>query len=131
MKAKQALFITLVLVMVSSALQVDAAALFASAAGYPWTKAALKADQANIKNLSSAFVGEYEIPMLSYARTGFGTIWQAHLATSAVPGDCGPGNSWKCSTWSDPDLVPATLSNMAAMPVIDTHIIKWVYAAEG
>ncbi len=69
--------------------------------------------------------------MLSYARTGYGTIWQAHLATSAVPGDCGPGSSWKCSTWSDPDLVPGTLSNMAAMPVVDTHIIKWVYSAEG
>ncbi len=42
MKTKQALFITLVLVMLSGSLQVDAAALFASTAGYPWTKAALK-----------------------------------------------------------------------------------------
>jgi hypothetical protein len=127
MKANRAIVLGLVFIWIVGTFTSAGASLNVVAAEMPWTKQALIA-QDGIQNLSSAFVGKYNIPMLSYSRTGYHTIFQAHLATSAVPGDCGPNNSWKCSAWSDPDLLASTLSNMAAETIIDTHIIKWVYS---
>ena len=100
-------------------------------ANSPWFPQWFKHEEAGVKNLSTAFVGKYEVPMLSYSRTGQPHIYEAFKATPAVPGNCGPGNAWVCNTWNDSDLIPGSLSQMATMQYIDSHTIRWAYSAAG
>ena len=118
----------LVVILVAGTISVDAASLSGAAANDPWTSQWFKDGEDGVRNLSTAFVGKLEIPMLSYSRNGLTHIYQAHAATSAVPGNCGPNNAWYCTDWSDSALIPGTVSNMATVQYIDTHAIRWVYS---
>jgi hypothetical protein len=124
------LIVLVVVILVAGTISVDAASVNGAATS-PWYPLLFKDAEDGIKNLSTAFVGKYEIPMLSYSKTGSAHIYEAFKATSAVAGDCGPNNEWVCRTWDDLDLVPGTVSNMAAERIIDTHTVSWVYSANG
>jgi hypothetical protein len=128
MKAKRAFFMLLVLLLFGGTIYAEAASLSASAANLPWFTNLLNADQTGVMNLSTAFVGSSQVPMLSYSKTGTHRIFQAHAATSAVAGNCGPNNTWYCSHWDDSALVTGTVSQMATLSYLDTHAIKWAYS---
>ncbi|HPH97077.1 MAG TPA: hypothetical protein PKW33_18155 [Anaerolineaceae bacterium] len=97
-----------------------------------WTAELLKDGEDGFKNVSTAFVGKYEIPVVSYSRTGMTRIYQIFRATTAVAGNCGPNNGWHCTTWYDSDLVPGSVSNIATEVYgPDTFGVKWVYSANG
>jgi len=131
MKTKRILFLTIVLVLAMSAVSVEAAST-STAVNQPWTTGVVKAGVTNISNLSTAFVGANEIPMLSYAVTTtpkVTKIYQAHLATSVMPGNCGPSNTWFCTDWNaGASFYPGTLSNMATERYgATTFGLKWAY----
>jgi hypothetical protein len=94
----------------------------------PWTSKYLADAEDGVRNVSTAFVGNYQIPMISYSRNGQDNIFQAHTATSAVAGNCGPDNTWYCNNWYDPDLIPGTVSQMATIQYIQTHAIRWAFS---
>jgi hypothetical protein len=94
----------------------------------PWEAQLLVNGEAGVKNLSTTFVGDYQIPMLSYSRDSQHRIYQVHAATGAVPGNCGPHNAWYCNNWYDSELVPGTVSNMATIQYIQTHAIRWAFS---
>ena len=121
--------ITLVVVLlIAGTVSADAASLSATAANNPWTSQMFKDSEDGVANLSSAFVGAFQVPMFSYSKAGLHHIYQVHAATSAVPGNCGPNNAWYCDSWQDSDLLPGTVSQMATVQYIDTHAIRWVYS---
>ena len=105
----------LVVLLILGAASVNAASLDGAVANFPWSAQMFKDSEDGVLNLSTGFVGPYQVPMLSYNRAGQHHIYQAFKATSAVPGNCGPGNTWYCDSWQDSDLVPGTVSNMASV----------------
>ena len=128
MKAKHALVITLVFVLLIGAFSVDAAALEAIAAAQPWTAQVFQLDMAGVQSLSTAFVGKYQVPIMSYTRpTGPNWIWYMHRATEAVAGNCGFEDTWTCFGWSDGDLIRGTVSNLATESDVETHLEAWAY----
>lgn len=94
----------------------------------PWTSQYLANAEDGVRNLSTAFVGDYQIPMISYSRNGQDHIFQVHASTSAVVGNCGPNNAWYCNDWYDSDLIPGTVSQMATYQYIQTHAIRWAFS---
>jgi hypothetical protein len=128
MKTFTVVSITLVLVLLVGIFPVNAATLSNSTANHPWKTQLFKGGEAGVKNLSTAFVGKFQTPMLSYSKVGSHIIYRAFKATSAFTGNCGPNNSWYCDQWSDSSLVPGTVSEMATMQIIDTHLIQWAYS---
>jgi hypothetical protein len=128
MKTRKAGIIMLVLVLLVGMISVEAASEAESVADQPWIPQLFKEGEDGVRNLSTAFVGNNEIPILSYSKVGSDRIYQAHKATSAVEGNCGPDNAWYCTYWEDPNLIPSTVSQMATMPIMDTHLIKWAYS---
>jgi len=127
MKAKRAIFITLATVLFVGMISVDAAPSDITAANQPWSVQLIRSEE-SVRNLSTAFVGAFQTPMLSYSKVGSHYIYRAHAATSAVPGNCGPNNTWYCNQWFLSNLVPGTVSEMATMQIIDTHLIQWAFS---
>jgi hypothetical protein len=93
-----------------------------------WKVQVFKGAEANVLNLSTAFAGKSQIPILSYAISGSTNIRLAHAATAAVPGNCGPNNKWYCAQWHYGNLVPASLSPIAVEQRTDTHLIGWAFS---
>jgi hypothetical protein len=123
--------ILIILIIVTTTFSVNAATIDQNGVDLPWTSQLFKDAEGEVRNLSTAFVGANQVPMLSYSIVGTDAIRQAHRATSATPGNCGPDNSWYCFSWLDPYLLPATLSDMATHIYIDSHAIKWAYQTTG
>jgi len=129
MKKHYLIVVTLfVMLLILGAASVDAASLDGTVANFPWSAQMFKDSEDGVVNLSTGFVGPYQVPLLSYNRAGQHYIYQAFKATSAVTGNCGPGNTWYCDSWHDSALVPGTVSNMASVQYIDSHAIRWVYS---
>lgn len=120
-----------VVILAVSSISASAGYFIKTSANLPWRGQYFMDHEDGVKNLSTAFVGTYQIPMLSYSKVGSNNIFQAHMATSAVPGNCGPNNAWYCTSWHDNALIPGTVSNMATLQIMDTHLIKWAYSASG
>jgi hypothetical protein len=116
------------MILLVGTISVNGAALDATTVNLPWTVQLLKGGEENVRNLSTAFVGLYQTPMLSYSKVGSHYIYRAHAATSAVPGNCGPNNTWNCNEWFLSNLVPGTVSQMATLQLIDTHLIGWAFS---
>ena len=131
MNKKRAFILTLLLVILVGIISVNAGESNGVMASLPWVTEKFKDGESGVKNLSAEFVGKYQIPMTSMSRIGNTRIYQAHKATSAVEGNCGPDDTWFCTSWYDPDLVPGTVSPMATQSYIDTHVIKWAYSTGG
>jgi hypothetical protein len=127
MKTKRVIFITLVMILMGT-ISANAMSFSATAVSQPWTKQMFIDGEDGVRNLSTAFVGKLQVPMLSYSRVGSPRIYQAHATTSAVAGNCGLDTDWYCNSWYDSDLIPGTVSQMATMQIVDTHLIKWAYA---
>jgi len=117
-----------IIILFTGAISADAASLSGTAANNPWTSQTFKDSEDGVKNLSTAFVGKYKIPMLSYNKGTLHRIFQTHKATDAVLGNCGPNNAWYCNYWEDSALIPGTVSPMATIQYIDTHAIRWAYS---
>jgi len=115
-------------ILIAGTVSADAASLSGTATNNPWTSQTFKDSEDGVANLSTAFVGAFQVPMLSYSKAGLHNIYQVHAATSAVPGNCGPNNAWYCDSWQDSDLLPGTVSQMATAQYVDTHAIRWVYS---
>lgn len=132
MHARKGLVLVLVLILLVTTISVSAASLIDLAVNQHWKVQLLKGDEDGVRNLSTAFVGNLQVPMLSYSKVGQTRIYQAFAATSAVPGNCGPNNTWFCTSWNDSALVPNTVSNMATgLYGSSTFGVKWVYQAGG
>jgi hypothetical protein len=128
MKTKRLIFLTLVMVLLLGTIATEASSISSTAASQPWFARVIDPDEQGVQNLSTAFVGARETPMLSYNLEGSHRIYQVHAATAAVAGNCGPGNAWYCNYWDDSDLVPGTVSNIATQQILDSHLIKWAYS---
>ena len=120
--------ISLGLVLCVSAISVSAASPVAIAANQHWNVQLFKSGEGGVKNLSTAFVGEFQYPILSYAKTGQHRIYWAHAATQVVAGNCGPNSAWRCDDWIITNLLPETVSEMAAFQGEDSHTIQWAYS---
>ncbi len=120
--------ILLALILIASTISASASSVNGWAAQQPWTDQLFKDAEDGVTNLSTAFVGAYQIPMLSYSRAGHDVIYAAHKATNALPGNCGLNNDWVCLAWSHPSLTLGTVSQMATYQYIDTHAIRWAYS---
>ncbi len=132
MSVKRIFFLILVLVFTMGTISVEAAPSEIIAANQRWIAGVVKTDVTNIRDLSTAFVGASQIPLLSYDVIGSTKIYQAHLATATVPGNCGPNNSWFCTDWNAATLVPGTLSNMATgLYGPSSFGVKWAYQSGG
>jgi hypothetical protein len=129
MKANKVIHITLVLVFLLGATSAEAASSGSSTASQRWKVQLLKGGEDSIRNLSTAYVGISETPMLSYDKIGSPYIYRAYTATSAVPGNCGPNNGWYCNQWFISGLVPGTVSPMATwQKTADTHLVRWAFS---
>lgn len=126
MKLKRAFFLALLCVFSVGTLVVDAATLSSVAARLPWKKQVINNDKPGVLNLSTAHVGNLQVPMMSWGESGVDIIYRAH-ATPDGSGNCGPNDTWHCLSAAAVGLVDGTISNLATFKIIDTHLIKWVY----
>ena len=128
MNTKRVKLLVIVMVFLTGVISVDAASLNSTAAQQPWTVQRIDGNVPDVWNLSTAFVGKNQVPMLSYTKTGSNRIYQVHLATEEVPGNCGPDQTWYCNYWQDLDLLEGTVSNLATFLYgPDTFGVKWAY----
>jgi hypothetical protein len=100
------------------------------AANQPWDIKLFTNGLTNIKNLSTAFVGDPQIPILSYSLDAPGDhyIYYAHPATTATLGNCGPDNTWHCVKYWFGNLVPGTVSPINVSQKADNHILlQWAF----
>ena len=93
----------------------------------PWKAQTIDYDEPNVRNLSTAFVGANQIPILSYSKLGEQKIFITYLETSMVSGNCGPGNSWVCRSIDMTGLLAETVSNIEVFPVVNTTIVKLAF----
>ena len=128
MKKKRVVILVLLMVLMVGIISAKAGSSSGVMASLPWVTQKFKDGESGVRNLSAEFVGKYQIPMTSMSRIGNDRIYQAHKATSAVEGNCGPDNAWFCTSWYDSALVPGTVSQMATQSNTDTHVIKWAYS---
>lgn len=131
MKTYQAIFMMVVMALLLVAASVQVEPQSSIAANQPWTVQLFKDSQDGVLNLSTAFVGRNNVPILSYGKSGsLGFIYYAYKATSVEPGDCGPDNSWVCLVLGHSGLIPATISEIAyeldVLPYL--HDVSWAYS---
>lgn len=130
MKKMRWLLIILAFFLLSGTGPVRASAPASPAANQPWRIQLFTNGLANIKNLSTAFVGDQQIPILSYSLNVAGDhyIYYAHPASAAAAGNCGPDNTWHCARYWFGNLVPGTLSPINASQKADKHILlQWAF----
>ena len=130
MKPNRVILITVAFFLLVGALSAHAAPLATIPSKVPWIARLFKADEDGIYNLSTAFVGGLYKPVLSYSKAGSQYIHFAFAASESVPGSCGPDNTWYCAQWLQINLVPGTLSDIAAMSLAESHLIGWAYATD-
>jgi hypothetical protein len=128
MKTNRVILIAMVLILISGTISVRAAPSKAHAASQPWKVQLFKAAEDGVRNLSTDFAGNMQIPILSYSKVGTNYIYYAHPATTAVTGNCGPSNKWYCNKYFYGNLVPGSLSPMATMQKTDTHLLQWAFS---
>jgi len=128
MKTNRWLLIILAFSLLAGASSVQAAA-FNPAVNQPWKIQLFTASLEGIKNLSTAFAGTPQVPILSYTlnKTGDHYLYYAHPATPVTPGNCGPGNSWHCVKYWFGDLVPGTLSPINVSQKADHLLLQWAF----
>jgi hypothetical protein len=107
---------------------VNAASSSSSAVNQPWTVQLFKRAEAGVTNLSTAFAGNPQLPVISYSKTGSQDIYVAYPATAAVPGNCGPSTRWHCRQLTFTGLIPSTLSQMVVTKKTNTFQLQWAYA---
>jgi len=61
-----------------------------------WTIQSLTSDAGTITNLSTGFVGDNQVPLIIYTKSGVDRIYEAFHETTFYPGNCGVDNSWFC-----------------------------------
>ena len=130
MKTNRGLLIILAFALLAGPTPIQAAAAGTPAVNQPWKIQLFTSGLANITNLSSAFVGDPQIPILSYSLNAAGDhyIYYAHPATPAAPGNCGPGNTWHCAKYWFGNLVPVTLSPINVSQMANKHILlQWAF----
>jgi hypothetical protein len=126
MKIKRTLTVIAVFLLIVGAVNVEAAGLRASPAQIPWTPQQIWGDSPGVLNLASAFVGNNEVPMMSWGVSGNDIIYRTHKTLDGN-GNCGPDDTWRCQSASAADLVDGTLSNLATEVFINSHILRWVF----
>ncbi len=129
MHANKWALLLLVMLLLISITPAQAASPVSSAAFQPWKIQLLKGDVGNVVNMSAAFVGQTEIPMISYSITGSTRIYRTFRATPAVTGNCGINNSWYCTYTQYDNLIPGSLSQMAVeQTTANTFTVGWAYS---
>lgn len=129
MKATKVFLIVFVFVLIFGFVPVNAAITPPEVVNLPYTTENVDTNEIHVVNLSTAFVGSAEIPLISYTRTDYNSIRYAHLATQAVPGNCGPNNNWVCSTFSPWSIVHRSLSNVATERYgANTFGLAWAFS---
>ncbi len=128
MKTKRWLPLLMVIIFLAGNSHAIAAPSASSVASMPWKVQLLKGAETTV-NLSTAFVGANEIPMLGYAKTGSYFIYFAFRATPARPGNCGLNNAWYCNYAAQTTaFMPSTLSAMATERKTDTFLVGWAFS---
>jgi hypothetical protein len=127
MKSNRWLMILLAIFILMGSTSVQAAATSLGAV-QKWKVQLFKGAEASVVNLSTAFAGKSQVPILSYAVSGSTNIRLAHAATAVVPGNCGPNNKWYCAQRPYGNLVPVSLSPIAVEQRPDTHLVGWAFS---
>jgi hypothetical protein len=128
MKTKHLVYFVLALSMLFSTGAVQAAIPSADAVNLPWEKYVIDGDKPGVRNLSTAFIGNNQVPMMSWGQTGTDIIYRAHRTLDGN-GNCGPDDAWRCLSATATNLVDGTISNLATETYINTHVIRWVYSS--
>ena len=126
MKPKNLVYFILALALLLSTSQAMAFIPSDTAVTYPWQKSVIDAEKPGVRNLSTAFVGNYQVPMLSWGETDKDIIYYAFRMPGG-DGECGPDLAWRCNSATATNLVDGTLSNLATQTFINSHVIRWVY----
>jgi hypothetical protein len=127
MKTKYFVYFVLVLAMLlGSSGAAQAAIPSADAATYPWEKYVINDNKPGVLNLSTAFVGNNQVPMMSWGETDKDIIYRAHRTLDG-DGNCGPDDAWNCLSAGATNLVDGTISNLATETFINTHVIRWAF----
>ena len=134
MKTNRVILLTMAVILFAGTISVGAAPSGNLAVNQPWKIQLFTSGLANIKNLSTAFVGDQQIPILSYSLNVAGDhyLYYAHPATTAAPGNCGLNNTWHCVKYWFGNLVPGTLSPINVSQKADKHILlQWAFETVG
>ncbi len=103
-----------------------------AAANQPWKIELLKNGvDSGVKNVSTAFGGDNDIPMLSWNIDQ--VIYHALPETPFLTGNCGPDNSWRCygvGAASGENVVGGTVSPMASLHLSTTYLVGWAYKTD-
>jgi len=128
MKTKHLVYFVLALLMLLCTGAALAVIPSATAATFPWEKQLIDGDKPGVHNLSTAFVGNNQVPMMSWGETGVDIIYRAHRTLDGN-GNCGPDDAWRCLSAGATNLVDGTISNLATETFINTHVIRWAYSS--
>jgi hypothetical protein len=121
------LFIFAILCLIAGTVSASTSFIDNSAVYQPWTDQLFFNARDGVVNISTAFVGEYQIPILSYNRMGQSVIFMAFNARNGAY--CGPDNDWSCFSIIISNLIPGTVSNIANFQSADMHTMFWAYAS--
>jgi len=132
MYKKNLVVIGFVLALLVSGLSVIGALSDSDAVELPWNTGWIK-DGVNsgVTNVSTAFGGDQNIPMLSWSINQI--IYHALPRSAYLTGNCGPSNSWRCygiSAASGENIVPGTVSQMATLHLINSYLVGWAYKTD-
>jgi hypothetical protein len=128
MKTKHFVYLVLVLSMLLSPAAVQAVIPSVDAASMPWGKHVIDDNKPDVRNLSTTFVGNNQVPMMSWGQTGLDIIYRAHRTLDGN-GNCGPDDAWRCLSAGALNLVDGTISNLATETYINTHVLRWAYSS--
>ena len=126
MKPKYLVYFVLALSLFLSTGAVLAAIPSDTAANLPWQKNVIDGDKPGVRNLSTAFVGINNVPMMIWGENDKDIVYWAYRTLDG-DGDCGPNDSWRCNSALATNLVDGTLSNLATETFINTHVIRWAF----
>lgn len=135
MKKLRVVFIILALSLVALTFTVDASSLNTISATQPWKPQLFDADEPNVKNLSTIFVGNQQVPFMIYNSIGYDDSYWITIAHGGAENNyhnCGPGNTWSC-TQIQPyghKISPGIVSNVSVYQIIDTFKVGWAYKSD-
>lgn len=126
---KNKILIAFVTALIVITFTVNATSFSATSVDQPWEVQFLQDSvDSGIKNISTAFGGGSQIPMVSW---NIGSeIYHAFPENAYFSGNCGQDNSWKCygiSASVTDVLSEGTVSQMATQHFINTFVVGWVY----
>jgi hypothetical protein len=128
MKTNRWFLIVLIFSLLVGTTSVEAASP-SPAVNQPWKIQQFTSDLDGVMNLSVTFVGNPQIPILSYTlnKPEDHNLYYAHPATPVAPGNCGPNNTWHCVPYWFDDLVPGTLSPIITSRKGDHLLLHWAF----